>query len=430
MAIEVGNLESSARGAPTARRLRDVTKTQWSAFAASFVGWLLDGFDFSILTFLLIDIEHSFSVDKALAGALGTVTLMFRLVGGLAAGTLADRFGRKGPLMLSIVWISLFSLLSAFSISYAMLFACRALFGIGMGGVWAAALPLALEHWPKSLRGVASGLLMGGFNWGYMFAAAVFTIGYPPISGAGFSGWRVLFGVAALPVVFVFWIQSHVKESPVWLSHRDEPKAAGERDRLSMLKIFEPELLGTTIQTTIIMSAFMFSFYSISFWYPTLLRQSKLSTLEFLVALNAGGIVGTALWGKVSETRLGRRGAISLTALLGVLSIPLFVGVGHSMMLLIGALAMGVFGIGAWGMAPSYLTERFPTAARAVGPGFSYHAGAAVGSLTPAVIGMLQDRGVGLPRAMGASIAVAGLLMAATIWLGPETRGTNFTSSE
>ena len=87
---------------------RDLSAAQWNAFFAAFVGWLLDGFDFSILTFILIDIERSFTVDKALAGALGTVTLIFRLVGGIGAGTAADRFGRKGPLMLCILWISLF----------------------------------------------------------------------------------------------------------------------------------------------------------------------------------------------------------------------------------------------------------------------------------------------------------------------------------
>ena len=92
-----------------------------------FLAGRFDGFDFSILSFLLIDIEHSFTVDKALAGALGTVTLMFRLVGGIVAGTAADRFGRKFPLILSILWLALFSLLSGFSTSYAMLFAFRAL---------------------------------------------------------------------------------------------------------------------------------------------------------------------------------------------------------------------------------------------------------------------------------------------------------------
>ncbi len=153
---------------------RQVNGEQWRAFLATFFGWLLDGFDFTIMTFILIDIQDSFTVDRALAGALGTVTLMFRLVGGLGAGVMADRWGRKLPLMLSILWFSLFAFLSGFSTSYAMLFAFRALFGIGMGGEWAAGMPLALEHWPTRLRGLASGLLQGGWYWGFILSALTF----------------------------------------------------------------------------------------------------------------------------------------------------------------------------------------------------------------------------------------------------------------
>lgn len=93
-----------------------------------FLGWVVDAFDFNILAFILIDIQKSFTVDRALAGALGTVTLVMRLLGGAAAGTLADKYGRKLPLMLSVVWFSLFAFLSGFLTSYAMLFApaCRA----------------------------------------------------------------------------------------------------------------------------------------------------------------------------------------------------------------------------------------------------------------------------------------------------------------
>ena len=108
--------------------------------------------------------------------------------------------------------------------NYAMLFACRALFGIGMGGVWAAGLPLALEHWPKNLRGIASGMLMGGFNWGYILAALVFQVLYPVISQRNHFGWRALFWVAALPILLVPWIRSRVLESPVWLAWRDNVK--------------------------------------------------------------------------------------------------------------------------------------------------------------------------------------------------------------
>jgi MFS family permease len=106
---------------------RQVTAPQWKAFLATFLGWVLDGFDYTILSFLVADVQHSFTVSKALVGALASVTLLFRVIGGIGAGTAADRWGRKGPLMFSILWYSLFAFLSGFSTSYRMLFAFRAL---------------------------------------------------------------------------------------------------------------------------------------------------------------------------------------------------------------------------------------------------------------------------------------------------------------
>src|SRR6185503_11379245 len=91
---------------------RQVTRDQWRAFWAVFLGWIVDSFDFNILTFIVLDIQKSFTVDNALAGALGTVTLVMRLAGGTIAGTAADKWGRKGPLMVSVLWFSLFAALS------------------------------------------------------------------------------------------------------------------------------------------------------------------------------------------------------------------------------------------------------------------------------------------------------------------------------
>lgn len=407
--------------------LRDLSRTQWNAFLAAFLGWVLDGFDFSILSFLLIDISRSFTVDRALAGALGTVTLLCRLIGGLGAGTAADRLGRKPPLVFSILWFSLFSLLSGFSTSYAVLFFLRALFGVGMGGVWTAGIPLALEHWPDRLRGVASGLLQGGFAWGYMLAALVFELIYPLIHTASGSAWRVFFWLGACPALLALWIAIRVKESPLWLARRTKTTCAERSHGLSIVRIFRRELLGTTLQSCLLMSAFMMSYYSIIFWYPTFVREARLPTLQYLVGLNLGSIGGAALWGRISDTWIGRRGAATGAALLGVLLVPLFVGAPSDMALLLGALLMGICGTGVWGIVPSYLSERFPTAVRGIGPGFAYHVGAAVGSVTPMFIGGLQDRGLALPQAMGSCIAISGMLVAAVIWLGPETRGRRFT---
>ena len=417
---------------------RQVDGPQWRAFFATFLGWLLDGFDFTIMTFILIDIQNSFTVDRALAGALGTVTLLFRLVGGLGAGMMADRWGRKLPLMLSILWFSLFAFLSGFSTSYTMLFAFRALFGIGMGGEWAAGMPLALEHWPTRLRGLASGLLQGGWYWGYILSALAFSYIYPlfsavpdPFSEAPGStlGWRVMFWTGVIPALLVLWIRTGVHESPVWLERQRRLQGARRSalgDRVSVVRLFQPDLLWVTIQSSLLISVFMFSYYSISFWYPTFLRELDVDPLRYLVAFNAGAIAGIALWGRASEGVLGRRGAVTLAALAGVASVPLFLTTSSTLLLLVGALLMGATGAGIWGMAPAYLTERFPTAVRGVGPGLSYHVGAAVGSITPLVLGHLQDGGMTVGAAMMSCIAVSGLLVSGMIWLGPETRGRHF----
>ncbi|HJN45449.1 MAG: MFS transporter [Vicinamibacterales bacterium] len=419
---------------------RQIDGHQWRAFLATFFGWLLDGFDFTIMTFILIDIQESFTVDAALAGALGTVTLLFRLVGGLGAGMMADRWGRKLPLMLSILWFSLFAFLSGFSTSYAMLFAFRALFGIGMGGEWAAGMPLALEHWPTRLRGLASGLLQGGWYWGYILSSLTFSYIYPvfaampdPFSDAAGSslGWRVMFWTGVIPALLVLWIRTGVDESPVWLERQRHLKQTGQAalaDRVSLMRLLQPDLLWVTIQSSLLLSAFMFSYYSISFWYPTFLREQGLDPLRYLVAFNGAAIVGIALWGRASEGAIGRRGAVTLAALSGVGLAPLFLTTSSTALLLVGALAMGATGGGIWGMAPAYLTERFPTAVRGVGPGLSYHVGAAVGSATPLVLGQLQDGGMTIAGAMTLSIVASGLVVAAVIWLGPETRGRHFTA--
>jgi len=412
-----------------------VTGDQWRAFWAVFLGWVVDAFDFTISTFILIDIQNSFGVSRASAGALGTVTLMMRLVGGVASGTLADKYGRKLPLMLSVLWFSVFAFLSGFSTSYGMLFALRALFGIGMGGEWAAGMPLVLEHWPTRLRGLASGLLLGGWYWGYLLAAVAFQFVYPQFKATPDIGWRVMFWIAIVPALMTLWIRRSVKESPIWLERRRRLQAAArdkttpDEPKVSLVRIFQRDMIGTTLQTTGVLGAFMCVYYSVNYWYPTFLREAGRPTLPYLAAFNVGAIVGTACWGRLSETRLGRRGAVTITLLLGMASLPLYLHASSPIMLGLGAIMMGAFGMGVWGMAPAYTTERYPTSVRGVGPGFCYHAGAAIGAAMPLILGELQDLGFALVNAATASMMVSALLAIGLIWLGPETRGRDFSVS-
>jgi SHS family lactate transporter-like MFS transporter len=314
-----------------------------------------------------------------------------------------------------------------------MLFALRALFGIGMGGEWAAGMPLVLEHWPARLRGLASGLLLGGWYWGYLLAAVAFQFVYPLFSGTPDLGWRAMFWIAISPARLTLWIRRNVKESPIWLERRRRIREAAREGRsssapeISLLRIFHRDMIGTTIQTTAVLGAFMCVYYSVNYWYPTVLREAGRPTLPYLAAFNIGAIIGTAVWGRLSETVLGRRGAVTITLILGMASLPLYLHTQDPALGALGALMMGAFGMGVWGMAPAYTTERYPTSVRGVGPGFCYHAGAAIGAMMPYVLGALQDRGFTLVNIMTAAMLVSGFLSVGLIWLGPETRGREFS---
>jgi SHS family lactate transporter-like MFS transporter len=410
-------------------KLRQVSAEQWKAFFAAYLGWMLDGFDFTMLTFLLVDVQRSFTVNSALAGLLGTATLVFRVAGGVTAGTAADRWGRKGPLMFSILWYSLFAFLGGFATSYGMLFACRALFGIGMGGVWAAGMPLALEHWPASLRGLASGLLQGGYAVGFILSALVFQFVYPLVNARADTGWRVMLWLGVLPAFLVFWIMRSVRESPVWLERQERLRTSQQREGVSLVRLFDRDLLPITLHASIVMGAFLALYQAITFWYPTLLAQIQRQPLTFLLALNASAVAGNIIVGRLSETALGRRGAGTFATVVGLAAIPWFVFGERTSLLLLGAIAMG-FGTANFGMVPAYLNERFPTVARAAGAGFAYHVGAGLASFMPYLIGAMQDRGIALGTAMASCMAGTGLVAILLLWLGPETRGRVFDSED
>ena len=368
---------------------------------------MLDGYDFTILTLVLIDIQNDFKVDHASLGALGTVTLLTRLVGGACAGAAADRWGRKLPLMVSIIWFSIFAFLSGLSTSYAMLFAFRALFGLGMGGEWAAGMPLVLEHWPEKRRGLVLGILQGAFSWGFILAAAMFQFGVPLMDKLPSAPWRVLMWTGIAPAFLVLWIRTGVSESPLWL-------AGGGRSAGSGVAAFRSVLRTDVLVMTVALSALMFSYQSMSFWYASLLRGKSLAPLPYLAALNIGGIMGAAAWGRLADTTLGPRRAMSLGALLSIAAMPLFLLADSTVMLMAGALAIGLTGAGVIGVAPGLAGRHFDTATRATGWGIVYHAAAAAGALSPILLGQLQDAGWPLSTAMATGIGVASLIVVVT----------------
>ena len=140
------------------------------------MGWTLDAFDFTVFLLIMAPIAQEFGVPLIDVTAVFSVTLIMRLGGATASGWLADRLGRRAPLMISILWYSVCNLAAGLSPSFTFLFVARALLGIGMGAEWPAGAALAMESWPVRSRGFMSGVLQG--SWGLGFALSALAYGF------------------------------------------------------------------------------------------------------------------------------------------------------------------------------------------------------------------------------------------------------------
>ena len=202
---------------------REPTRGQWLTFVAAWVGWVLDAFDFTIFLLVMPAMAREFHVGvTATAGSI-TLTLLLRLFGGVAAGAAADRWGRKLPLMISLVWFALCDGGVAFAPTFKVVLILRTLFGFGMGAEWTSGATLAMENWPARSRGIASGVLQGSWAVGYLLAALAYGYVVPHF------GWRALFLVAAAPALLVLPIRIWVPESEEWQARRHGARAAGAR---------------------------------------------------------------------------------------------------------------------------------------------------------------------------------------------------------
>src|SRR3954468_20842679 len=202
---------------------------QRNAVLAGFLGWTLDAFDFFILTLVIEDLAHAFFPGSPLVDARPrialaiTLTLAMRPIGAVVFGLMADRYGRRLPLMINVIFYAVISVMCGFASSYWQFIALRMLFGIGMGGEWGVGASLALESAPARIRGLLSGLLQEGYAIGNMLAAIAFRTVYPWANAhwPG-NGWRVMFFLGGLPALLSLFIRMRVKESAAWHEHRTD----------------------------------------------------------------------------------------------------------------------------------------------------------------------------------------------------------------
>ncbi len=361
--------------------LRSLNRDQRNAFLGSFLGWTLDAFDFFIVTFLFARIGAEYGVPVVSVVFANTITLMFRPLGALIFGIVADRFGRRTPLMINIAFYSLMELLTAFAPDFTIFVALRALYGIGMGGEWGVGAALALESLPTHARGLASGVLQQGYALGFLLAAIAFWI-FSSLFGE--HAWRGLFVVGVLPALLVLYIRAFVKESPTWRAGAANPL----QHRGNLLSAFRKNPW-VFISAILLMTAFNYMSHGTQDLYPTFLEKqrgfSPAVRSQVTIVVQIGAILGGTLFGYFSQ-RFGRKRCIITAAICGLFAIPLWAFAPNIVLLALGGFIMQFFVQGAWGVIPVHLNELSPSDIRGTFPGFTYQ----LGNLTSAPAAQIE----------------------------------------
>ena len=387
---------------------------RWHAVGAGFLGWTLDAFDFFVVIFLLDTLAEHFRVPKADIVLSLTATLAMRPFGALLFGMLADRYGRRRPLMANVLFFATIEFLCGFAPNFTVFFVLRMLFGIGMGGEWGVGASLVMDHAPVRWRGLLSGILQSGYSIGYLLAALAARLVLPN------WGWRAMFWVGGVPALLALYIRTKVPESEVWKQHRltrtiDGPRIAWEHRGLSLYLIGLMFLMNCLSHGT-------------QDLYPDFLKNGHgvaPNTVAYVAMFyNVGAVVGAVIFGMLSE-RIGRRYSMLAALAVALAVIPAWAFGGTLAVLAVGAFLMQMGVQGAWGIIPVHLNELSPDAVRGLLPGFTYQVGILFAALTPKVEFSLRDH-FGYAWALTAFELVVIAALSLMLIFGTEKHGRSF----
>jgi SHS family lactate transporter-like MFS transporter len=387
-----------------------------AAVVASFLGWTLDAFDFFLVTYTLTAIAKEFGrPDKAIALSL-TLTLMFRPVGAFIFGLMADRFGRRIPLMIDLVFYSVVEVATGLVHSYTAFLVLRALFGIGMGGEWGVGASLAMEKAPANRRGIFSGLLQEGYACGNLLAAICYFFVFPR------WGWRPMFFIGGIPALLALYVRMNVTESEVWerTRHTHRDWSAYVRGVFSHWKLF--------LYLFVFMAMMNFISHGTQDMYPTFLKRDWSFTPQRVAVVtmiaNVGAITGGIVFGHFSDS-IGRRKAIIIALCLAIVAIPLWAYAPTLPLLIVGGFTMQFMVQGAWGVIPAHINELAPDSVRGFLPGFAYQCGVAVAGTVAYIEAVFADH-MTYATAMALTAVTVFTLGAIAAWAGRERHGVAF----
>ena len=424
-----------------------IGKPSWRALIASWLGWMFDGYETYGLVLVMGPVVHQFLPPDRLPrasiyiGGLLAATMVGWAAGGVAAGVVADYFGRRRTLMLSILCYAVFAGLSAMSWGYWSLLIFRFLTGLGLGAEWGAGAAIVAEFWPPATRGRAGGALHAAYGVGLLLASGIWLL----LNPLGQASWRYMFVIGILPAFLLLYVRRCVDEPALWIAASRGRREA--RERLQMGRgspqdrelaqftiahiLSDPELRRCVGLLLLMSITTVVGWWSASTWIPefaTELRTQSVSQVPLsssMVGLifGVGSIAGFLSLGFLADS-LGRKPTIWLYYLGAlVLSLCYFLLTRQRNAVLVMAGANGFFSSGQFAWMTIYLPELFPTRVRGTAMSLVFDSSRSIAGLGPLLAGWLISLfgGIGTAAAVMSLIYIVGLIV--TPFAGPETKG-------
>ncbi len=431
----------------------DLTSMHWRVLRGGFLGWIFDGFEALALVMVLAPMLKSVltpdqaSVMPIYAGGVIGITLLGWGAGGLVGGILADYVGRKRMMLWSVFLYAMFSGLTAFSQSFAMLCSLRFLTGLAMGSEWGTGVALVSETWPERARAKGAGFLQSGFGWGTLLAAVIWYM-LADLHPLGAQSWRLMFVIGALPAFAVLYLRRGMNESEQWQKAVKEqrwhatPEAAQRQAALgqpagkrpfTLKQLFtEREALRRTLLTLVLSIVTTVGWWAISSWLPTytvaLAKAQGLADAlawgsRISIIYTVGAIIAYLAAGFLIDA-LGRRPFLSLTFVGALLSTVIT----YQYTTTIGAMEIiapinGFFTLGcAYAWMAIYPCELFTPTVRSTAISFVFNAARLIAWVFPIISGAMIKTFGGVAHAalIMSSCYVLGIFLP---WFLPETRG-------
>ena len=409
-------------GEPTEGRFAVAMAGGGVALSLVLMGWLFSGMDYSIYASALPLILSDLKISIPSGGVIFFLSLQGLWVGSILVPIVADYFGRRRVMMGNILLYALTTGAVALSQTSWYLTLARFLVNFGVGAEQPVGATYISERWNEKTRARAMGFMQSGFAIGLLLASLLLATLAPHF------GWRILFVIGALPALVVVGFRFWLPESPKFEEVRQKRQTgtlAKEEQSFPIGQLFSPALRRATIIGMIILLAGNAAGSGILAWAPTYLKVNRgldIASVGWLGTIDAIGLfVGYNLAGIVSDWT-SRRTSLMVFFALGIVALIAFGVAGTIALLAVAYFLVGVSGGGQFGNFITYLSEMFPTSARATGVGWCMGIGLVAWSIVPLVLGLLAPTGNfgTLFAVLGGSACLLGII---GTYLGPETKG-------